>query len=90
LALLLFTAINLKAQNDVNQSANLYNLDLEELGKIVVTASKTPQSVTKITQKVDANAVFAIIPSHAIEALQNKYRFYVSSQVIYFLIYNTD
>jgi outer membrane receptor protein involved in Fe transport len=53
LALLLFTAINLKAQNDVNQSANLYNLDLEELGKIVVTASKTPQSVTKITQKVD-------------------------------------
>lgn len=31
----------------------------------------------KITQKVDANAVFVIIPSHAIEALQNKYRFYV-------------
>lgn len=30
-----------------------------------------------ITQQVDANAVFAIIPSHAIEPLQQKYRFYV-------------
>ncbi|MGB4575832.1 MAG: low specificity L-threonine aldolase [Paludibacter sp.] len=31
----------------------------------------------KVTRSVDANAVFAIIPTHAIEALQNKYRFYV-------------
>jgi len=30
-----------------------------------------------ITQKVQANAVFAIIPSHIIEALQEKYFFYV-------------
>lgn len=30
-----------------------------------------------ITQKVDANAIFAIIPTHAIEPLQAKYRFYV-------------
>ena len=30
----------------------------------------------KITQSVDANAVFAIIPAHAIEALRTKYRFY--------------
>jgi len=30
----------------------------------------------KITQSVDANAVFAIIPAHAIEALRSKYRFY--------------
>ena len=30
----------------------------------------------KITQNVDANAVFAIIPAHAIEVLRSKYRFY--------------
>lgn len=29
-----------------------------------------------ITQNVDANAVFAIIPNHAVEPLRNKYRFY--------------
>lgn len=31
----------------------------------------------KITQNVDANAVFAIVPKHVIEPLQSKYRFYV-------------
>lgn len=31
----------------------------------------------RITQKVQANAVFAIIPAHAIARLQEKYRFYV-------------
>jgi threonine aldolase len=31
----------------------------------------------KITQKVEANAVFVIIPKHAIVPLQEKYRFYV-------------
>lgn len=31
----------------------------------------------KITQSVDANGVFVIIPRYAIEALQQKYRFYV-------------
>ena len=31
----------------------------------------------KITQKVEANAVFAIIPAQIIEALQEKYFFYV-------------
>jgi len=44
---------NLTAQNSTIQSAELYELSLEELGKIVMTASKTPQSVSKITQKVD-------------------------------------
>lgn len=34
-------------------------------------------SGVKITQSVDANAVFAIIPAHAIEPLQQRYRFYV-------------
>jgi threonine aldolase len=31
----------------------------------------------KITQKVQANAVFAIIPAHLVQALQEKYFFYV-------------
>lgn len=31
----------------------------------------------KITQKVEANAVFAIIPAHLVEILQEKYFFYV-------------
>jgi threonine aldolase len=31
----------------------------------------------KITQKVDANAVFVIIPEHVIKPLQSKYRFYI-------------
>lgn len=34
-------------------------------------------SGVKITQSVDANAVFAIIPAQAIEPLQQRYRFYV-------------
>lgn len=33
-----------------------------------------------ITQKVDANAVFAIIPAHAVEPLRAKYRFYTWSE----------
>lgn len=40
--------------------------------------SKIPS--VKITQKVDANAIFAIIPTHAIEPLQKKYPFYVWSE----------
>ncbi len=31
----------------------------------------------QITQSVDANAVFAIVPAHVIEPLQKKFRFYV-------------
>ena len=31
----------------------------------------------EITQPVDANAVFAIIPTHIIALLQEKYRFYI-------------
>lgn len=34
-------------------------------------------AAVEITQKVESNAVFAIIPRHAIAALQEKYRFYV-------------
>ncbi|OIP83398.1 MAG: threonine aldolase, partial [Porphyromonadaceae bacterium CG2_30_38_12] len=37
--------------------------------------SKLPQ--VKITQQVDANAVFVIIPEHAIKPLQQKFRFYI-------------
>ena len=33
-----------------------------------------------ITQEVDANAVFAIIPAHAVEPLRAKYRFYTWSE----------
>jgi threonine aldolase len=35
----------------------------------------------KITQKVQANAVFAIIPAHLVEILQEKYFFYVWDEV---------
>ena len=35
----------------------------------------------KITQKVQANAVFAIIPANLVEALQEKYFFYVWDEV---------
>lgn len=35
----------------------------------------------KITQKVQANAVFAIIPSHLVETLQEKYFFYVWDEI---------
>jgi threonine aldolase len=31
----------------------------------------------KVTQKIDANAVFAIVPAHVIEPLQKEYPFYV-------------
>lgn len=44
---------NLAAQNKQIENTNLYELNLEQLGKIVVTASKTPQSISKVTQKVD-------------------------------------
>jgi len=36
----------------------------------------------KITQKVQANAVFAIIPAHLVETLQEKYFFYVWDESI--------
>ncbi len=50
--------INSSAQNnkDVKEkkvNLDLYELSLEELGKVVITSSKTPQFTTKITQKVD-------------------------------------
>ena len=35
----------------------------------------------KITQKVQANAVFAIIPANLVAALQEKYFFYVWDEV---------
>jgi threonine aldolase len=47
----------------------------------------------RITQKVQANAVFAIIPAHLIEALQEKYFFYVwdefTSEVRWMTSYDT-
>jgi iron complex outermembrane recepter protein len=41
------------AQDISSPSVNVYDLSLEQLGKIVVTASKNLQSVSNITQKVD-------------------------------------
>lgn len=35
----------------------------------------------KITQKVQSNAVFAIIPAHLVETLQEKYFFYVWDEI---------
>lgn len=43
-------------------------------GLLAREVSKIPG--VKITQIVEANAVFAIIPAHAIDALRSKYRFY--------------
>ena len=43
--------------------------------KLATSVSKLPE--VHITQNVDANAVFAIIPTHAIKPLQAKYPFYV-------------
>jgi outer membrane receptor protein involved in Fe transport len=42
-------------QNAISQSDTIdpYQLSLEQLSKVVITASKTPQLITKITQKVD-------------------------------------
>lgn len=43
-----------------------------------ILAEKVSQiSAIKITQKVDANAVFAIVPNHIIQKLQQEYFFYV-------------
>lgn len=53
LALLLVSAIGLNAQEKPIPTIDPYELSLEQLGKIVITASKTPQSVSKVTQKVD-------------------------------------
>jgi iron complex outermembrane recepter protein len=53
IVILICFANGLTAQNIPANSSELYELNLEQLGKIVVTASKTPQSVSKITQKVD-------------------------------------
>jgi outer membrane receptor protein involved in Fe transport len=51
---LLASSNRLNAQDKPKQTAiDPYELSLEQLGKIVITASKTPQSVTKVTQKVD-------------------------------------
>jgi threonine aldolase len=55
----------LKMANHSNSMATLLETEVSQI-----------KGVT-ITQQVDANAVFAIIPSHAIEPLQQKYRFYV-------------
>jgi outer membrane receptor protein involved in Fe transport len=46
-------SIRLLAQDIPEHSTDIYELNLEQLGKIVITASKTPQSVSKITQKID-------------------------------------
>ncbi len=47
--------IKLLAQDSTEQKSNIdfYELSLEQLSKIVITASKTPQSIDKITQKID-------------------------------------
>ncbi len=42
-----------KAQEKPLPTIDPYELSLEQLGKIVITASKTPQSTNKVTQKVD-------------------------------------
>jgi outer membrane receptor protein involved in Fe transport len=53
-AFLLCSANSLNAQNKPKQTAiDPYELNLEQLGKIVITASKAPQSISKVTQKVD-------------------------------------
>ncbi len=46
------------------------------MAQLLASKVKILPGVT-ITQKVDANAVFAIVPQHVIEPLQNKFRFYV-------------
>lgn len=40
-------------EKPVKKDIDPYELSLEQLGKIVITASKTPQLVSKVTQKVD-------------------------------------
>lgn len=45
--------IEVNAQDKPITKIDPYELSLEQLGKIVITASKTPQLVTKVTQKVD-------------------------------------
>jgi len=53
-AIFLVSTIGLNAQEKLKQTnIDPYELSLEQLGKIVITASKTPQLVTKVTQKVD-------------------------------------
>jgi threonine aldolase len=47
-----------------------------KMAQLLATEVAKIEEVT-ITQKVQANAVFAIIPAHAIATLQEKYRFYV-------------
>jgi iron complex outermembrane recepter protein len=56
--LLLLTILVLYSNNSIAQdpstpAVNVYDLSLEQLGKIVVTASKNPRSVSNITQKID-------------------------------------
>lgn len=55
----------LEMAQHANNMANLLALEVSKI-----------QGVT-ITQQADANAVFAIIPPHAVAPLQQKYRFYV-------------
>ncbi|HNW52432.1 MAG TPA: TonB-dependent receptor plug domain-containing protein, partial [Prolixibacteraceae bacterium] len=50
---LLLWGFQAKAQDNQPHSTDLYELDLDQLGKIVITAGKTPQQVSEITQKVD-------------------------------------
>jgi threonine aldolase len=51
-------------------------LHSNRMAQLLVSKVRNLPGVT-ITQKVDANAVFAIVPAYVIEPLQNKYRFYV-------------
>jgi outer membrane receptor protein involved in Fe transport len=52
-SILLGFSNELTAQDKPIRTIDPYELSLEELGKIVITASKTLQPVNKITQKVD-------------------------------------
>lgn len=55
----------LQMANHANKMAGLLVSEVQKIANVT------------ITQRVDANAVFAIIPAEAIEPLQQKYRFYV-------------
>jgi len=53
ISILLASTIKLNAQEKPIPTIDPYELSLEQLGEIVITASKVPQAVSKVTQKVD-------------------------------------
>ena len=53
ITILLVSTNLLNAQDKPVSAVDPYELNLEQLGKIVITASKTPQSISKVTQKMD-------------------------------------